>query len=264
MHYTSLDDALATLSRALGPRSRHESVGVRDAFGMVLATDMVAREDSPRRDVAHFDGFAIRSADTLGATSDYPAVLALRRGPNRVGLFPKANLGPGEAMEVLTGGYLPIGADAVVPVEETVVFGSGINVNRWVQRGEHVYPAGADVRKGDPLLGAGRTLMGQDLVLLASLHIERVVAFRRPRVAILPTGTELTTEIRDRRNGKVVESHSLLLSHLVEEAGGLAVTLPIVRDETHDLSRAMKEALKRHDILLTLAGSSMGEPDLVE
>jgi molybdopterin molybdotransferase len=264
LQYTSLEDALLTLARALGPTTRRESVDVRDAYGRVLLEDVLAREDSPRRDVSHFDGFAVVSAETVGATRDFTRTLALVRGASRVGLLPEARLRHGQAMSVLTGGYLPEGADAVVPVEDVSVHAGEIRIARRVERGEHVYPAGADVRKGERVLRAGKTLMGQDLVLLASMHLERVVTFKRPRVAILPTGTELTTDIGDRRSGKVVESHSLLLEHLVDEAGGRATTPPIVPDERRALSRALKDALKRSEVVFTLAGSSVGEPDLVE
>lgn len=106
--------------------------------------------------------------------------------------------------------------------------------------------------------------MGQDLVLLASLRFEAVAAFKRPRVAILPTGSELTKNIGNKKDGKVVESHSLLLERLVESAGGIPTTLPIARDEKRTLTRALGGALKRSEIVLTLAGSSVGEPDLVE
>jgi len=262
--YTPLEDALLTLARALGPRSRRENVYVREGYGRVLAKDVLARDDSPRRDASHFDGFALISADTLGATGDSPTVLSLRRGPARLGVLPKASLRHGEAMKVLTGGFLPVGADAIVPLEDVAAKEGEITLRRPVEKGEHVYRAGADVRKGERILQAGRTLMGQDLVLLASLRFEEFVAFKRPRVAILPTGTELTADIGDRRSGRVVESHSLLLERLVEGAGGSAATLPIVPDEKRALSRALRGALKQNEIVLTLAGSSVGEPDLVE
>jgi molybdenum cofactor synthesis domain-containing protein len=264
LQYTSLEDALATLSRAIGPKMRRETLGVRDSYGRVLAADVVAKEDSPRSAVSHFDGFAIRSADTSGATDQSPAILALMREANGVGIFPKVKLRPGRAMSVLTGGYLPIGADAVVPVEDAPSRGGAIEVGLRVEKGDKVYPRGADVKKGETLLRAGRTLMGQDLVLLASSHLESVPVFKRPRVAIVPTGTELTSDIADRRSGKVVESHGLLLRHLVEEAGGTAVPLPIVPDERRALAVALRRALGRHEVILTLAGSSVGEPDLVE
>jgi molybdopterin molybdotransferase len=255
---------LLTLARALGPRSKRERVDVREGFGRVLAKDVLARDDSPRKDTSHFDGFAIISADTLGAAGGSPTALVLKRGPGRLGVLPKGRLGPGEAMKVLTGGFLPIGGDAVVPLEDVDVREGEIRVGRPVEKGERVYGAGGDVRKGERILQAGRTLMGQDLVLLASLRLEKVVAFKRPRVAILPTGTELTANIGDSRSGVVVESHSLLLERLVEGAGGIAVTLPIVPDEKRALARALSGALKQNEIVLTLAGSSVGEPDLVD
>jgi len=264
LRYTSLEDALATLSRALGPRMRRETLSVRDSYRRVLAADVVAREDSPSSDVSHFDGFAIRSADTAGATARSPAVLALGREASGVGVFPKERLRPGRVMSVLTGGYLPLGADAVVPIEDASSRGNAIEVVVPVEKGEHVYPRGADVKKGEALFSTGRTLMGQDLVLLASSHFESVSVFKRPRVAIVPTGTELTDDIGDRRSGKVVESHSLLLRQLVEEAGGVPVTLPIVPDERHALALALGRAFRGNEIILTLAGSSVGEPDLVE
>jgi len=264
LRYTSLEDALLTLSRALGPKSRRESVDVRDAYGRVLAEDVLAREDSPRRDVSHFDGFAIVSADTLGARRSSPADLQLKGAADRVGVLAKSRVARGQAARVLTGGYVPAGADAVVAAEDVALRGNRVLVSRRVRAGEHVYPAASDVRKGERVFLSGRTLMGQDLVLLASLHLERILAFRRPRVAILPTGSELTAEIGDRSMGKVVESHSLLLSHVVEEAGGSASTLAIVPDEMLALSRAMKDALKGNEMLFTLAGSSVGKPDLVE
>lgn len=262
--YTPLEDALLTLARGLGPRSRLESVDVRKGYGRILAKDVLAREDSPRRDVSHFDGFAVRATDTLGANPGSPISLAQRREAGRPGLQPKARLGRGQAMKVLTGGFLPAGADAVVPVEDSSVMDREIRIGRPIKQGEHVYRAGSDVKKGERILQAGRALMGQDLVLLASLRFKAVTVFRRPRVAILPTGSELTADIGDRRNGKVVESHSLLLERLVEEAGGTPTTLPIAKDEKIALARAIGGALKRSDIVLTLAGSSVGEPDLVE
>lgn len=264
MPYTSLEEALATLSRSLGLVSRRELVALDDAFGRVLARDVLAKEDSPRRDVSHFDGFAIRSDDTLSASIESPAVLTVGGGARTVGVLPRVKVGHGQAAKVLTGGYVPLGADAVVPVEEASTRASGIAVSRRVERGEHVYPAGADVKKGHAVLRACRTLMGQDLALLASLHVQDVLVFKRPRVAIIPTGSELTSKIGDRHSGKVVESHSLLLRHLVEEAGGSAHVLPIVPDERLALSLALRGALKRSEIVLTLAGSSVGEPDIVE
>ncbi len=262
--YTHLEDALLLLSRSVAARPVRENISARLAYGRTLAADVRARDDSPRRDVSHFDGFAVISGDTAAATGDSPAVLRLRRGAARLGLLPRGRLRRGQARKVATGGYLPAGADAVVAIEDTSEARGEVRVRRPAQRGEHVYRAGADVKKGERVLRAGRTLMGQDLVLLASLRFRSVPVFRRPRVAILPTGTELTADVGERRKGRVVESHSILLERLVEGAGGSALTLPVVPDERRALSRALRAALSRSEIVLTLAGSSVGEPDLVE
>ena len=264
LSYTSLEDALATLERALPPKARREAVGVREAYGRTLAGDVLAKEDSPARDVSHFDGYAIISADTRGATRASPASLELKGMADRVGILPSMRLAHGNASRVLTGGYLPAGADAVVAVEDAALDGDKITISRPVKPGEHVYPAASDVRRGDRILLAGRTLMAQDLVLLASLHFKSVLAFRRPRVAILPTGSELTADIGDRKSGKVVESHGILLKRLAEEAGGIASILPIAPDEARALSRSLRGALGGNEIVFTIAGSSIGEPDLVE
>lgn len=252
------------LSGGVRPIEALERVELSGAYGRVVGRDVRAREDLPRKDIAHFDGYAVRASDTAGATSDSPAVLRLRKGALRVGLVPKGRLGPKEAARVWTGGYLPEGSDCVVPVEEASVDGRALRVASSARVGAHVFPAGADVRRGEVVLRAGRTVMGQDLALLASLRIGRVSARRRPRVAILPTGNELTRDLSERRGGMVVESHSLFFSRLVEEAGGVPAALPIARDEPRALSRAIRSALGAHDVLLTLAGSSLGGPDLLE
>ena len=262
--YAPLGDALRILASELGQRSKVETVGVREGYRRVLAKDVVAKQDSPMRDATHFDGYAVSSEDLLGATADSPKALRLRRGTARPGQLLVARLGRGEAMEVLTGGYLPSGADAVVPLEEASMKRGKLLVKRPVEKGGHVYPAGADVKRGERVLERGRTLMGQDLVLLASLRFESVVAFKRPRVAILPTGSELTARIGDELRGKVVESHSLLLDKLVGEAGGEPATFPIVPDDERALSRALARALKESEVVFTLAGSSVGGPDLVD
>jgi molybdopterin molybdotransferase len=128
--YTPLDQALQTLARAIGPRSRVERVGVREAYGRVLAEDVVAVEDSPKRDTSHFDGFAVISDDTKGATRSSPVTLKLRRGASPPGRAPAKILGHGEAMEALTGGFLPVGADAVVPLEDALTEGGEVRLSR--------------------------------------------------------------------------------------------------------------------------------------
>lgn len=262
--YTPLSEALSIVAAKLAVKPVAEQVGVRVAYGRILSRDVHAREDVPRLPTSHFDGFAMVAVDAAGASGESPVQLLLRPGTVPVGASPKAPLGRGQAQRVLTGGYLPRGADSVLPKEEATELGRVLQVSRPVEEGEHVYPAGGDVRRGETVMRAGKALTGQDLVLLASLRFERVTVLRRPRVAILPTGTELTTDFADRRPGKVLETHSLLLERVVTGAGGLPTTLPIVRDDAGHVLRALKKAIAAFDLVLTLAGSSVGEPDLVD
>lgn len=252
------------LSEALSPRPRTEEVAAGAAYGRLLARGVVARERVPGRDVSHFDGFAVASADTARASEGSPVALRLLPGGARLDRPPKARLRRGEAVRVLTGGALPPGADAVVPLEEAAEGQGRVLVSSRAAPGERVYKAGADVGRGERVIEAGETVSAQHLALLGTLRVGTVSVFRRPRVAILPTGSELTSDIADRREGRVVESHSAMLERLVEGAGGAATTLPIAPDELAPISRALASALRSSDIVLTLAGSSVGEADLVE
>lgn len=238
-------------------------MGIREGYGRVLARDVKAGKDSPPGAVSHFDGYAVRASETASARGALPVWLRVRGPAARVGSRPRTRLKGASAVPVLTGGLLPVGADAVVAMEDVREEGGRISVPRPVSKGALVYPRGADVRRGDVVLRAGATLAAQDLTLLASLRIRRIAVMAKPRVAILPTGSELTSDIGD-TSGKVVESHSLLLEHLIREAGGSPSTMPIVADDLEKLSRAMTRALGRCEVLLTVAGTSVGAPDLVD
>ena len=260
--YTPLSQALKVLGE-LRVRSATERVGLRDAFGRILAEEIRSREDVPRFDSSHFDGYAVASSETLRASRDSPVTIVLMKAVAGPGKPRPPNLAKGRAMRVLTGAYLPRGADAVVAREDVEERPGAVSVKQPVDAGEHVYPAGADAGKGDLLFEPGKTIVGQDLVLLTSLRVGGVRVFRRPRVTIIPTGSELARNPND-ASGKVVESHSVLLERLIDGAGGLPKTYPIVGDDKSAISRSIARALRESDVVLTLAGSSVGEPDLVE
>ena len=261
--YVSLKDALKKL-RSLAPvRRRRELVALAESYERVLFEDVVSLYDIPSRDSAHMDGYAVRVWDLAGASPTSPVSLRLVKG-SPLGVVPRRAVKTGEAQTVLTGGFMPEGADGVVQVERTETHRGQVTFTRAPSAGDYVYAAGRDVKKGDKVLPKGRVLRGTDLVLLGSLHIDRVPVFARPRVAILPTGNELTEDIRDDRPGRVVETHGLFLSKAVRGAGGLPVQMPIARDDLEDMKRSIRASLRTADIVLTLAGSSVGEADLTE
>jgi molybdenum cofactor synthesis domain-containing protein len=262
-HYLSLAESVRTLRRKVEVRPRREIVPLGLAHGRVLFEDVVSRQDIPPMDSAHMDGFAVRSSDLRGATADHPVRLRIVKG-SALGAVPKRRLLEGEAHSVLTGGFLPQGANAVLQSERVQVSGRGVSVTWEAERGEFIYLKGEDVKRGETVLRAGRTIRGTDQVLLGSLHYDRVPVFAKPRVAIVPTGNELSDRIRDTEPGKVAESHSFLLSRLVEGAGGVPVRLPIARDDTGEVTMAIRAGLRVADLVLTVAGSSVSESDITE
>ena len=263
--YIPLVDARELLRAAVRVRPTRETIPVAGAFGRVLFEDVTSRVDIPAADSSHMDGYAVRSLDVASASEGSPVALKVVRGPP-LGRSSKARVKGREAHAVLTGGFVPDGADAVIESERVKLLPESgeILVSKPVRKGEFIFAKGRDIRKGELVLEKGRVLRGADLVLLATLHIDRVGVYRRPRVAIIPTGNELSTKIRGTEPGMVVETHSLLLSRLVEGAGGNPVVFPIARDRIEDIEATIRRALKDCDLVMTLAGSSVGEADLTE
>jgi molybdopterin molybdotransferase len=263
VEYVSLRDALKTLRSHTSVSPGQELVPLGRACQRILFEDIISAHDIPMKDSAHMDGFAVRSSDLAEASEARPVALRSVRG-SPLGVVPKKVVKRGEAQTILTGGFMPSGADAVVQVERTRKSGRSIVFIRPPAQGEFVYAAGRDVRKGEVVLQKGRLLRGSDLVLLGALHVDAVPVYAKPRVAIIPTGNELTEDIRDDRPGRVVETHSFLLSRMIEGAGGIPVQMPIVSDDLDEITDCIRGALKTADIVLTLAGSSVGEADLTE
>lgn len=263
VEYVSLYEALKILKRETRASPKRETVPIGQSYRRILCEDVVSARNIPERDSAHMDGYAVRISDLDHASEKNPVKLRFVKG-SPLGVVPRRPLGKGEARTILTGGFLPQGADAVVQVERTTRSGRGVLFTRTPSAGEFIYPAGRDVAKGDIVAHEGRSLTGPDVVLLGSLRVAKVSVYAKPRVAILPTGNELTEDIRDERPGKVYETHSYLLSRLVEGAGGVPVLMPVAEDRTHDIAASLRSALKTSDLVLTLAGSSVGEADLTE
>ena len=261
--YTSLDGALDILRKNAKIPPRREVVPLGRSLGRILYEDIMSGYDVPARESSHMDGFAVRSSDLRLASPSKPVRLRYVKGA-ALGSVPRRRVKSGEAQTVLTGGFVPRGADTVVQAERVKVAGRFVEVSNPVERGEHVYPRGKDVRKGEKILGAGRTVRGTDQTLLGSLHVAKVAVFARPRVAIIPTGNELTERIVGTEPGKITESHSYLFSRLVEGAGGLPVVMPIAPDDSAQISRSIRAGLGAADVVLTIAGSSVSEKDLTE
>lgn len=232
-----------------------EPVSLEEAAGRVLAEPAAARVDLPPFPSSAMDGFAVRSADTPGRL---PVVtrIAAGRPADRA-------LAPGEAMGIATGGVVPDGADAVVPSEATVDHEDNIvGVPDGVSPGTNVRPRGGDIRAGTTVAAAGTRLGASQLGALAAAGVVVVACARRPRVAVLTTGTELRGPGEELGPGQIYESNSVVLAAQLESAGAEVERLSPVEDTEAAHREAIERGLEA-DVLVTSGGVSVGPHDLV-
>ncbi|MFZ0687953.1 MAG: gephyrin-like molybdotransferase Glp [Terriglobales bacterium] len=243
-----------------------EVVDLLAASGRVLAEPIAADRDFPPFARATRDGYAVRSADLARVPTQLEIVGELKAGdwPERVA----CSVGPGQAVEIMTGAPLPTGADAVVMVEHTSVAQQSdsrrfVSIQRTVSEGENFVPCGAEARAGQLLLDRGRRLDYAAIAIAASVGKSRLQVFRKPRVAILSTGDELVGIDATPKPAQIRNSNSYSLAAQVLNAGGEPVLLAIAPDEFQPL-RALIEKGLACDLLLLTGGVSMGKYDLVE
>jgi molybdopterin molybdotransferase len=258
--YTPLSVALESIMsnvRIVG----HETVPFHRAVGRVLAEDIAAKNDVPPFDRSAMDGFAVRASDTFGATPTKPVELRVT-GSVGIGVSPKATVGDGDALKIMTGAPLPKGADAVVMVEHTELTRNELRVFSAVTPGKNVSKKGEDVLAGEVVLKRGESLRPQDIGMLAAVGATRVKVFRKPRVAIISTGEELVRPRVKPPLGKVIDSNTYSLSAAVTEARGIPHVMGRIPDDASALTKIIKLSL-RDDLVLISGGSSVGELDLV-
>ncbi|MDQ7030849.1 MAG: molybdopterin molybdotransferase MoeA [Ardenticatenia bacterium] len=249
-----------------------EPVPLFEAVGRVLAEDIVAEHNIPPFRNSAMDGYAVRAADTDGASPERPILLRVVETV-AAGTAPTAPVVPGTAARIMTGAPMPPGADAVVRFEETSEAlpaerrppGGHIAILRPVRPGDNVREAGEDVSVGQTALRRGQRLRAAEVGLLAALGRSRVTCVRRPRVGVLATGDELVGPEEPLTPGKIRNSNEYTNVALVRLAGGLPVPLGIARDNVKDLSAKLKLAVEAGvDLLITSAGVSVGDYDVVK
>ncbi|MBI3297228.1 MAG: molybdopterin molybdotransferase MoeA [Elusimicrobia bacterium] len=245
-------EAQAAVARAARPLDAEPVLPAR-ALGRVLAEDLRAREDLPAFDNSAMDGYAVRSADLSGAGPGSPAVLRVL-GRVAAGGLAEEKVRRGTAVPIMTGAPLPPGADTVVMNECARRVNGEVRVFVEACPGTHVRHAGEDVKRGAPLLSAGAALRAYEVALLCAQGFPFVRVVRRPRAAVLPTGSELGTSLRD--------SNGPALSGLLGRWGARVRALPAARDDAAALSRALKKALSGTDLLVVTGGVSAGDFDL--
>jgi molybdopterin molybdotransferase len=246
---------------------------IEESLGLVLAEDIVSTLTIPPLDNTAMDGYAVRAADTQGASPDAPVRLKVV-GQVAAGYLFEGEVQPGMAVRIMTGAPIPAGADAIVPFEETDeepsrVLGTftrtadGVGIFKVARQGANIRRAGEDVAIGSKVLSAGTELNAAQIGVLASLGRATVRVYRRPTVAILSTGDELLEPGQPHEHGKIYDSNAFSVAALVQEAGGTPWRLGIARDTVDALTTRIREALSA-DMIITSAGVSRGDYDVVK
>ncbi|BDA63985.1 molybdopterin molybdotransferase MoeA [Actinomyces capricornis] len=238
-------------------------VVLSDAVGCVLAQDVVAPIDLPAVDLAGLDGYAVGSAQLAGASPGAPVALEVI-DTVRAGDMRPMRLVPGAAILIDSGAPLPLGADAVVPWQDSDRGESRVALSRAVGPGDHVRRRGQDVRAGATVLTRGSRISARQIALLAGLGLHRVRVHPAPRVVVISIGDELIEPGQAREAGDVFDANGHALASAVTDAGGQAFRVSAVPDELRALAETIEDQLVRADMLLTTGGLSAGQGDTVK
>ncbi len=249
----SLSEARQILAdQSLSPR--RETIPLSRSLGRVLAADLRAAIEMPPFDKSAMDGYAVNSAD------DSPSYLIKTTIP--AGVMSEVRIGPGECAAIMTGAPLPRGADLVVRREYTRIEADRMYITS-PESGSNVCKKGEDIRPGDLLLKAGTRLRPQEIALAATQGQAGLRVYRRPRVAIITTGSELVPPGKDLPPGAIHDSNTYSLAAQVEQAGARPRPMGIVADDPSLTVKAVKEAMAGHDLVLLSGGVSAGDFDYV-
>lgn len=251
-----VEDAQARLFALRGALSP-ENIPFSEAFGRYLSDDVIAQRDQPAAPLSAMDGYAIRFSDLPGPWTVVGEVAA--------GAAPDRAVGAGQAMRIFTGAMLPDGADTVIVQEDVSVDGAALTLtgDGPGTRGRHIRAQATDFAGGDCLLSTGTRLTPGAIAAAAMSGAGQLAVGRRPRVAILTTGDELVQAGRPLTMGQIPDSNSpMLMAMLASEPA--EVSLPHhIRDDRETLAKVLKELARRHDVIVTVGGASVGDHDHV-
>jgi molybdopterin molybdotransferase len=264
-------EAAAIIARhasAFPAPSTIEAIPIDQSLGRCLARSITADRDQPAFHRSTRDGYAVHAAELTGEKKQLRVIGQLRAGQPPF----SGTIGPGEALEIMTGAPIPQGADAVLMVEHADTIHTGPadssyelspHPGRFLNPGDNIVPAGAEAKAGTVILSAGTRLTPMHIGAAVSCGCASVEVYARPRVAILATGDELVQPGDPALNYQVRNSNSYSLAAQIERAGAIPIRLPIVRDSLLDLRQALTLAMQT-DLVLLSGGVSMGKFDFVE
>ncbi len=238
-----------------------ESIALTEAQGRILAEDVVADSDLPPFDRAQMDGYAVRAADVAVA----PARLRIV-GESAAGAGWHHEMKTGEAVRIMTGAPVPVGADAVQQVELTreVDSGSQVEILEPVEAGRSIVKQAAEIKAGETVLHAGEDINAAMIATLASFGYAQLKVGRRPRVAVMATGSELVDVDKKPGADQIRDSNNYTIAAYATLAGAIVERWPLAGDDTEELKKQIKQAAETSDVLITSGGVSMGVYDFMK
>ena len=239
-----------------------ERVSLLTAGGRVLAEEVKSKIDIPPFGRSTVDGYAVRAEDTFGADENNSVTLSIC-GTVSIGELPKVKINMGEAAEIVTGAPMPKGADAVVMVEHSETKGDSVRVFSAVAKNANTMKAGTDIKNGEMVLKSGTLLGSREIGVLAALGIAEAVVYTIPCVAVFSTGPEVTEPGKALVSGKIYDINAYTLSTAVRECGGKPLYLGVFPDDIEGLQKALRQALKSANMVVTSGGVSVGPKDVI-
>jgi molybdopterin molybdotransferase len=258
---TSVEEHLTALLELL-PHPDPIELRLLDAVGLVLAETVVSEVSLPAFPNGAMDGYAVVASDLAGASVDAPVLLPVV-GEVVAGASEVPEVSAGRCVRIMTGAPLPVGADAVVPVETTSGGSGQVSFHRAYEAGANVRRVGEDLTPGQPLVAAGRRITPADVAVLANAGHTRVPCNPPPRVVVLSTGDELVPADDAPGPGQIRDGNGPMLAALVRQAGGTPFSGGIVRDDRKALMYALDSNLGHADLVLCTGGASAGTRDVL-
>lgn len=254
----TVDEALSIVLDKIEPLGIEEIV-LEDAPGRILAEDVIADIDLPPFDRARMDGYALRAEDVKTVPARLRAIGEIAAGASFHGM-----LDAGEAIKIFTGAPVPSGADAVQMVEVTESDGQSVIIKEAVSPGQFITSRASEVHAGEVVAESGREIGPAEMAVLASFGYSKVRVGRKPRVAVISTGSELVPVYEKPSAAQIRNSNSYTIGSYSTRAGAITENIGTVKDTTEEVRAILIEASKSKDVVITSGGVSMGDYDLVK
>lgn len=245
------------------PHLRKKTVRIQDALGFVLAEDIRAPIDLPVGDNSAMDGFVLRSGETQRVQNQRPVSFRIC-GDIKAGDTRNRAVKTRETYRIMTGAFIPEGADTVIPKEEATIRGNYLVVDRFIPSGNHIRYKGEEVKKGSRVLRKSSQVHPATVGILAMLGKEKVKVLDKPRISLITTGNELVKPGIQLAPGQIYDSNSFMMQSALESMGVRPLKVSQVKDNPKSLRRAVGMALKQSDVLILMGGVSVGKYDFVK